>query len=336
MKRKMKIAYLGAGTWGTALAVQLAQKGHEVFVWDKTPQVIQILKEKRTHPKLPQVRLPENIHYFERFEEIFVDADVIYESVTSEGIRPVFSRLASLGIAVPPIVITSKGIEQKTGLLFPEVIEEVLGSDNRKKIGILSGPSYAEEVIQNFPTSVVCSAYEKSVRDLIGETLNSEHFRVYPNEDIRGVAIGGATKNIIAIACAISDGIGFGGNSKAALVTRGLHEIRKLAVAMGAKAETLNGLSGLGDLFVTCSSTLSRNYRFGRLIAEGYSLEEAKKQIGMAVEGVYSCISAREQGIKVKVPLPITEATYQVLYKGLNPKEAVKLLFQRAIKEEHL
>lgn len=332
----MKIAYLGAGTWGTALTVQLAQNGHDVYVWDKTPELINRLNETKEHPKFPHVELPENIYYVVDMEEALKDADVIIESVTSGGIRPVFSKIASLGIEIPPIVITSKGIEQKTGLLFPEVIEEVLGSEHKQKIGILSGPSHAEEVIKNLPTSVVCSAYDPEVMKLIGKLFNAESFRVYPNADIRGVAIGGAMKNIIAIACAISDGIGFGSNSRAALLTRGLHEIRKLAVAMGAKPETLNGLSGLGDLFVTCSSTLSRNYRFGRHIAEGLSMEEAKKEIGMAVEGAYTCISGREQGKKYDVPLPITEATYRVLYEGVDPKEAVKELFKRAIKEEHL
>lgn len=171
---------------------------------------------------------------------------------------------------------------------------------------------------------------------MIQELFSTPTFRIYPNSDLLGVCFGGAMKNIIAIACGISDGLGCGDNTKAALMTRGLHEIRKLGVVKKCKPETLNGLSGMGDLCVTCMSILSRNYRFGKLVAEGFSPEGARQKIGMAVEGIYTCVSARELGEKHKIPVPITEATYQIIYGGLDPREAVKVLLQRAIKEEHL
>ena len=331
----MNIGYLGAGTWGTALANLLAKNGHGVKVWDRDLELIALLKEKKEHPKLKGVRLEDSIQYVTTIEEAILDADVIIESVTSSGIRPVFNEIKRIKKdSICPIVITSKGIEQKTGLLFPEIALEILKDDS--KIGVLSGPSHAEEVIKDIPTSVVCSSYSEEVMLLIATIFNSPTFRVYPNKDILGVCFGAAMKNIIAIACAISDGLEFGDNTKAALMTRGLHEIRKLAVAKGYQKETLNGLSGLGDLFVTCSSTLSRNYRFGRLLAKGLTKEEAKREIGMVVEGAYSCVSAKELSKELKVPLPITEATYKILYEDYSAKDAVKALFGRAIKEEHL
>ena len=333
----MKIGYLGAGIWGTALANLLSKNGHKVKVWDRNLDLIKVLEEKREHPKLIGNALCEDIEYVYSLEEAIEDADIIVEGVTSSGIRPVFQKILSVkkhGLC--PIIITSKGIEQGTGLLFPEVALEILGEKNRDRIGCLSGPSLANEVILNFPTSVVSSSFEKKLMNQIADIFNSLTFRVYPNSDILGVCFGGAMKNIIAIACAICDGLDYGDNTKAALMTRGLHEIRKLAAVKGYDEYTLNGLSGLGDLFLTCSSTLSRNYRFGRLIAQGYTIDQAKEKIGMVVEGAYTCVSAMELGKKYGVPLPITEATYKILYEGMSAKEAVSALLSRIIKLEHL
>jgi glycerol-3-phosphate dehydrogenase (NAD(P)+) len=186
------------------------------------------------------------------------------------------------------------------------------------------------------PTSIVCASYDPTLMHRIVDVFTTPFFRIYPNADVSGVAFGGAMKNIIAIACGISDGLGFGDNTKAALMTRGLHEIRKLSVTKGCNPETLNGLSGLGDLCVTCLSKLSRNYMFGRLIAEGLSSQAAQEQIGMVVEGVYTCVSARQLAQKAQIAVPITQAIYTILYENLNPRDAVKSLLQRAIKEEHL
>ncbi|NDD58633.1 MAG: NAD(P)-dependent glycerol-3-phosphate dehydrogenase [Chlamydiae bacterium] len=332
----MRVGFLGAGTWGFCLASLLGSKGYDVTLWTSNPEFAKKLSLERQHPKLPHFKASDRVQYTSDLKKTLQDAEMIVESVTSRGIRPVFQQILSLGLPKSPIIVTSKGIEQNSGLLLPEVIVDVLGESYRNKIGCLSGPSHAEEVIQQLPTSVVCSSYDPKIMKLICDAFNTPSFRVYPNSDLNGVAFGGAMKNIIAIACGISDGLGFGDNTKAALMTRGLHEIRKLSVTKGCKQETLNGLSGLGDLCVTCLSKLSRNYAFGHLIAQGLDPQAARDKIGMVVEGAYSCVSALQLGEKAHIPLPITEAVYQIIYNQLNPHEAVKSLLQRAIKEEHL
>lgn len=325
-----KIGYLGAGTWGFALSALLGAKGHEVTVWTRDEALAAELEKSRAHPYLAGSFAPKTVRFTSNLQEALVGKDAIVESVTSSGIRPVFEQVGKVDV---PVIITSKGIEQGTRLLLPEVVSEFVP---KPLVGILSGPSLADEVVQEMPTSVVCSAYDPAVMKLIHELFITPTFRIYPNDDIDGVAFGGAMKNIIAIACGISDGLGGGDNAKAALMTRGLHEMRKLGIAKQCAPETLNGLSGMGDLSVTCMSQSSRNYRFGRLIAEGFSPEGARQKIGMAVEGAYTCVAARELGARHGVPLPITEATYAIIYDGLDPRLAVRALLQRAIKEEHL
>lgn len=332
----MRIGFLGMGTWGFSLANLLACNGHQVIGWTSKSEFAKALKKSRQHPKLPQVKAHEGVIFTSDIQEALEQIDVLAESVTSQGIRIVFGEVKKYKDIQCPIILTSKGIEQNSCLLLPEVVVDVLGEDKRKWIGALSGPSHAEEVIQNLPTSVVGAAYHENVMHLICQLFASAYFRVYPNTDLQGVAFGGAMKNIIAIACGISDGLGFGDNTKAALMTRGLHEIRKLSVTKGCKPETLNGLAGLGDLCVTCLSTLSRNYKFGRLIAEGFDMASAKEKIGMVVEGIYTCIAARQLAHLAKIAIPITEAIYSILYENMSPKEAVKALLQRAIKEELL
>ena len=331
-----KICYLGAGTWGFCLASLLASKGYEVALWTKSDDFARLLAKTRKHPKLPNYEAHPAVTPTSNMSDALQDADVIVESVTSMGIRPVFEQIRQLGKGDCPLVITSKGIEQNSCFLLPDVVVDVMGTSHRKFVGCLSGPSHAEEVIEKLPTSVVCSAYDPALMHQIHDLFSTPFFRVYPNSDINGVAFGGAMKNIIAIACGISDGLGFGDNTKAALMTRGLHEIRKLSVTKNAKSETLNGLSGLGDLCVTCLSAHSRNYKFGHLIAEGLSPEKAKDAVGMVVEGAYTCVAALQLAKKANIDVPITEAINAILYENLNPRDAVKSLLQRAIKEEHL
>lgn len=332
----MRIAYLGAGTWGFCLAALLASKGNQVILWTSDPEFVKTLEKTRIHPKLPKVRASENLSFTSHLQEAIEGAELLVESVTSKGIRPVFEQLRCLGGVHCPIVITSKGIEQNSGLLLPEVVQQILGEEVRTSLCCLSGPSHAEEVIQQLPTSVVAASYNPKIMHDVATIFNTPFFRVYPNSDVNGVAFGGAMKNIIGIACGISDGLGFGDNTKAALMTRGLHEIRKLSSTKGCKAETLNGLSGMGDVCVTCLSKLSRNYMFGRLIAEGLEPKVAQEKIGMVVEGAYTCVSALQLAKKNHIEVPITQAMYSILYEGLNPKDAVKALLQRTVKEEHL
>ncbi|MCF7853132.1 MAG: NAD(P)-dependent glycerol-3-phosphate dehydrogenase [Simkaniaceae bacterium] len=332
----MKIGYLGSGAWAFALANLLAHNGHDVVMWSIETDVIQGLRDLREHPKFPGIHVEQKLQFTTELKDAVQGMDIIIESVTAKGLRPVLEQILEIQPMSVPFVMTSKGIEQGTGHLLPEIALEVLGQEYRNKIGILSGPSLADEVLHKIPTSVVAASYDPEIRNTISEIFSSSYFRVYPNSDLLGVAFGGAMKNIVAIASGISDGLGFGQNSKAAMITRGLHEMRKLAPYKGAKPETLNGLSGLGDLCVTSLSDKSRNYRFGNLIASGIDVEKAKQKIGMVVEGSYTVVSAMELSKKAGIPLPITSAVYDIIYKHLDPHEAVKALFSREIKDENL
>lgn len=331
---KKKIGYLGAGTWGIALASLLAKNGHEVLVWTRDKDFASLLQKTKRHPKLSSFAIPESLEFTHDLKKVVKGAECIVESVTSTGIRPVFQEVQKIDPIQCPIVITSKGIEPKTGFFLYEIVSQIV--QDSKLVGCLSGPSHSEEVIQKLPTSVVCSAFDPEITKMIHELFSTPTFRIYPNSDMEGVSFGGAMKNIIAIACGIADGLGCGDNTKAALMTRGLHEMRKLCVVKNCKPETLNGLSGLGDLCVTCLSLHSRNYRYGRLLAEGFSPEGARQKIGMAVEGINACVSVRQLAQKHQIPVPITEVTYSIIYESLDPRVAVKNLLNRAIKEEYL
>lgn len=332
-----KICYLGMGAWGFCLASLLASKGDcEVVCWTTNPDLAHQLSKTKEHPRFPGFHAKGRILFTTDLSEALHNADLIVESVTSAGMRPVFEAVRSLGLPLCPIALTSKGIEQDTGRILPEVVCEILGAQFRPLIGLLSGPSFAQEVILGLPTSVVGTGFSHDVTQRICEAFTTPAFRVYPNSDILGVAFGGALKNVIAIACGISEGLNLGNSSKAALMTRGLHEIRKLAVASGCKQETIYGLSGMGDLCLTCSSPMSRNYRFGLLLAKGIDAVEAQKEIGMVVEGAYTCVSALQIGESKKISTPIAEAVYGIINKEIDPKEAVRALMQRTIKEEHL
>lgn len=334
---KNKVTCLGLGAWGFTLANLLASNGHQVIGWSRDPVLVKALTTDQQHPKFLGHKKEPNLKVTTDLKEALKEADVVLESVTSKGIRQVLSQILKIDQHFSkPLILTSKGIEQKTGFLVDEIVIDVMGEKYKQNIGSLSGPSIAKEVMHQLPTSCVCTAYDPALMELIKTLFVNPYFRVYPNSDVMGVEFGGAMKNIIAIACGISDGLGFGTNTKAALMTRGLHEIRKLSVTKGCNPKTLNGLSGLGDLCTTCLSHDSRNYRFGVLIAEGLSPEKAQEYIGMVVEGVNTCVSALELGQKAGIPVPITEAIYNIVYKGLSPKEAVKALLTREIKEEHL
>lgn len=332
----MKIGYLGMGAWGFCLASLLASKGYELICWTTKSDLADHLTKTREHPKLPGYQAKGKMTFTTDISQCLQGVDVLVESVTSAGLRPVFTEAKKRGIPLCPIVITSKGIEQGSGLILSDVVVEVIGEKYRSYLGHISGPSFAQEVIQGLPTSVVASAYDYDLMMQICNTFSTPSFRVYPNTDLLGVAYGGALKNIVGIACGISEGLALGRSAMAALMTRGLHEIRKLAVARGCRAETIYGLAGMGDLFVTCSSSMSRNFRFGLLLAQGNSAKEAQDKIGMVVEGAYTCVSALQISKRMDIPMPITEAICQIIYEGMPPKKAVGALMQRTIKEEHL
>ncbi len=333
----MKITYLGAGAWGFCLARLLAEKGHHVTSWSIEEQLVAILNKTHVHPHLKGRPIDSSVIFTNDLEEALDGAEMIVESVTSAGLRPVCEQLKALGVTSKiPFCLTSKGIEQNSGLILPEVVLDVLGTDFTKSICSISGPSFAEEVSQNLPTSVVAGAYDQKVAEMVSEAFSTAFLRVYPNRDIRGVAFGGSLKNIIAIACGISDGLNLGNGARAALMTRGLHEIVKLAKHYGAKQETLYGLSGMGDLFLTCSSSISRNYSLGKLLSEGRSPNEAKKSIEMVVEGAYTAVSAVQLAQKAGIALPISEMVLAILEGKIHPKEAAMQLMQRHIKEESL
>lgn len=332
----MKFGYLGAGTWGFCLASLLASKGHTVVSWTKNHELAKRLNNHQEHPHLPGHRAQKNMHFTTDINEALNGADILVEAVTAAGIRPVFETIRKIITPTCPIVITSKGIEQNTGFILPEVVIEIFGEQVRPQVAFLSGPGYAQEVIRGLPTSVVGSAYDYDVMIKTCEAFTTQSFRVYPNADIKGVAYGGGLKNIVAIACGISEGLGLGYSSKAALMTRGLHEIRKLAVARDCKAETLYGLSGMGDVCLTCGSMISRNSRFGYLIAQGLTPKQAEEEIEMVVEGAYTCVSALQISKQVGIEMPIAETVYKIIYENMRPVDAVRALMQRTIKEEHL
>lgn len=329
----MKIAVLGTGAWGFALATVLAANQQDVYCWATDSALVERLQLGHEHPFLLGSHPIINMSFTTKLAEAVDGAHLIVEAVTSGGLRSVLEKLPPLAC---PLVITSKGIEQNSGKILPDVAIDVLGEKAQSKIAILSGPSFAAEVVRQLPTSVVAASTSEETLPLVAQAFASPYFRVYLSEDVRGVALGGALKNIIAIACGIADGLNLGHNAQAALITRGLHEMRRLAMAQGCQPQTLYGLSGLGDLCLTCSSPLSRNYRFGQMLAQGQSPEQSKDQIQMVVEGAYTSVSAYQLAQRLNLTLPISEMVYKIIYEKLDPKQAVVYLMHRALKEEHL
>jgi glycerol-3-phosphate dehydrogenase (NAD(P)+) len=332
----MRVTVLGTGSWGFCLAYHLAKKGFQVTCWTVKKELMTHLKEKGEHPLFPGHPLPQNMRFTLDLEKAIKRADFVVESVTSAGFRSVMEQINQIHEPHYPIVMTSKGIEQKTGFTLSEVAFDVFGESIRPHMGALSGPSFAQDVIRGLPTSVAGSAYDEDVMMLICHAFTTSSFRVYPNKDMVGLSFGGALKNVIAIACGVCEGLHLGESAKAALMTRGLHEITKLAVARGGQKETLFGLSGMGDLCLTCSSSMSRNTRFGLLLSKGLSKDQAKDEIGTVVEGAYTVVSALYLSKSLNISMPITEMVYKILYEKLPIEKAVESLMQRVIKEEHL
>jgi len=327
-----KISVLGSGSWGLALALLLHNNGHEVLLWSARPENARKLREKRENPdRLPGVRLPDEIDVLTDLERALKDVDVTVLAVASPYIRSTAHKMAPFVCKDQKIVNVAKGIEEKTLKTLSEVIEEEIPQGN---VAVLSGPSHAEEVGRGLPTTCVISAHSQETAEYLQSIFMSPVFRVYTTPDILGVELGGALKNVIALAAGTADGLGYGDNTKAALITRGITEIGRLGKKMGAQMETFYGLSGIGDLIVTCASKHSRNRKAGYLIGQGYTMEEAMKEVQMVVEGVYSARAARELAEKYEVEMPIITEVNRVLFEGKSAAEAVMDLMLRDKKVE--
>lgn len=327
-----KISVLGSGSWGLALALLLHNNGHEVLLWSARPEDAQKLRERRENPdRLPGVRLPDEIEILTDLERALKDVDVTVLAVASPYIRSTAHKMAPFVSRDQKIVNVAKGIEEKTLKTLSEVIEEEIPQGN---VAVLSGPSHAEEVGRGLPTTCVVSAHTRETAEYLQSVFMSPVFRVYTTPDILGVELGGALKNVIALAAGTADGLGYGDNTKAALITRGITEIGRLGKKMGAQMETFYGLSGIGDLIVTCASKHSRNRKAGYLIGQGRTMEEAMEEVQMVVEGVYSARAARELAEKYEVEMPIITEVNRVLFEGKSAAEAVMDLMLRDKKVE--
>lgn len=326
------IGILGAGSWGTALAVLLGNKGHQVALWSHREEAARRLARDRENEKLPGVKIPEPVDITWDLEKALKNRDVLVLAVPSSQMRGTCRRIASGTETGQILVSVSKGIEDGTFATMTDMIrEEIPGAD----AAVLSGPSHAEEVGRGLPTTCVVGASSEKTAKYLQDVFMSPVFRVYISPDILGIELGGALKNVIALAAGIADGLGYGDNTKAALITRGIAEIARLGMKMGGRLETFSGLTGIGDLIVTCASVHSRNRRAGVLIGQGYTMEEAMKEVNMVVEGVFSTKAAVALARKYQVELPIIEQVSQVLFEGKSPRDAVSTLMLRDQKIEN-
>ena len=328
-----RIGVIGAGSWGTALAVVLAKNGHQVTVWSIIEDEITMLKEKHEHvDKLPGVKLPDSMEFTTDLEQAVRTSDMLVLAVPSIFTRSTAKSMAPFVKDGQIIVCVAKGIEETTLMTISDVVEQEIPNAD---VAIMCGPSHAEEVGVGLPTTVVAGARTQATAEKIQDVFMDEVFRVYTSPDVLGMELGGSLKNVIALAAGVADGLGFGDNTKAALITRGIAEISRLAIAMGAKAETLAGLTGIGDLIVTCASKHSRNRKSGMLIGQGYTMEEATKEVKIVVEGIYYAKAARALAQKYEVDMPIIDIVNQVLFENMSAKEAVVELMEREKRSEH-
>ena len=320
------IGIIGSGSWGIALAALLHNNGHHITVWSAIASEIDSLKATHKLKTLPELVLPETMEFTTDLKEAMTDRDLLVTAVPSVYVRQTAAKMRPFCKDGQIIVNVAKGIEESTLKTLSDVLEEELP---QAEVTVLSGPSHAEEVSRGLPTTCVVGAKKQKTAEYIQNVFMSPVFRVYVSPDIQGIEIGGALKNVVALAAGIADGLGYGDNTKAALITRGIYEIAKLGIAMGGKFETFCGLSGIGDLIVTCASMHSRNRRAGILIGKGYSMEEAMKEVQMVVEGVYSAKAGLALGKKYQIPMPIIEQVNAILFDGKAAQTAVEELMLR-------
>ncbi|WP_017728047.1 NAD(P)H-dependent glycerol-3-phosphate dehydrogenase [Halalkalibacterium ligniniphilum] len=330
------VAVIGAGSWGTALALVLADNGHDVRLWARRKELVDEINQTHTNEKyLPGTKLPQNITGCSSLKDAVLDCETVLLVVPTKAIRPTVQLLKDAVKEPVTIVHGSKGIEPGTHKRISEMIEEgFANTELLKNVVVLSGPSHAEEVSLRQPTTVTVSSNFPSASEKVQDLFMNAQFRVYTNEDLIGVEIGGALKNIIALVCGLTNGLGYGDNTKAAIMTRGLAEIARLGTKLGANPLTFAGLSGLGDLIVTCTSVHSRNWRAGQLLGQGKTVEEVLESMGMVVEGIRTTKAAHELAEKLGVEMPITAALHSVLFASKRPEEAAEELMGRVKKHE--
>lgn len=325
------IAIIGSGSWGVALGNHLGEAGNKVKIWSFSEEERDIINNKHTCMFIPNIRINENVYCSCDIKEVVQGSDFIIHVTPSKFTRNIFKSYKDY-VGSKPIIICSKGLEDSTLSTLDKVFKE---EKPDVRLAALSGPSYATEVCDHIPTAVILASEDDDILDEIPPVLSNEYMRIYKSRDIIGVEVGGALKNIIAFCAGICAELNFGTNAQSALITRGLAEIARLGVKMGAKSETFYGLSGLGDLILTCSSDESRNRRAGRLIGRGLSIDEARKEIGMTIESVDNINTAKKLIEKYDVDMPIVNAVFEVLYNGLDPKDAAKMLMTRSLKFEN-
>ncbi len=328
-----KIAFVGGGSFSTALAILLAKKGNMVSIYARDKNVVEDINLNRKNDKyIKGLNIPENVIAYDSIDEAVKDAEYIVLGVPSHVIRKMAQNLKGKINKNAIIISIAKGIDQETDERLSVVIEKELDND----VVVLSGPSHAEEVAAELPTTIVVTSTNMDCAKRVQDLFMTEEFRVYTNDDIIGVEIGGAVKNIIALASGVIDGLGYGDNTKAALMTRGMKEISRIGIALGSKTETFYGLTGMGDLIVTCTSMHSRNRRAGILIGQGKSMDETLQEVGMVVEGVKACKAFYKLKEKINVSMPITDALYKVLFLGKDPRKSIVELMTRNKKSENI
>ncbi len=333
MSDNRQIAVLGGGSWGTALAIQLARAHQDVTLWDINPEHVAAMQTSRCNQQyLPEIPLPENLKLSDNLQQVLQQCNTLLLAIPSHAIRGFIQSCKAWIRSDQHIVWASKGLEENSGKLIHQIIAEELPGCTHK--AVVSGPTFAGEVARDLPTAVTVAASSHALADEVADFLHYGNFRVYTSEDMVGVELGGSLKNVLAIAAGIADGLGFGANTRAALITRGLAEIMRLGLKMGAQAETFMGLAGMGDVVLTCTDNQSRNRRMGLALAEGKSIEEARNQIGQAVEGVKTAREAWQLAQHYQVDMPIIEQTYRVLYEAKPPKQAVHDLLTREARAE--
>lgn len=326
----MNVAVIGSGTWGIALATHLARKGNNIKIWSFKEEEAEAINKDRSCKFLPNLVIDEKITAYTDLKTVIDGSEMILHVTPSKFVRETIKKYKDY-VTNQPIIMCAKGFESETLYTLSQVIEEEMPN---VKYGIFSGPSHAEEVSIEIPTAIVIASKDEEIRDLVQSTFMNEKMRVYTSDDVIGVELGGALKNIIAFCAGIATEIDLGDNSFAALITRGLVEITRLGMAMGGKHDTFYGLSGLGDLIVTCMSEHSRNRRAGRLIGKGYTVEQARAEIGMVIESIDNIEVAYKLAKKYNIEMPIVNVVYDVLYNGLNPRDGVTILMTRGKKCE--